>query len=97
MCDTHTHTSLLIPSVCLRLEVRTSVSVYLWCQVLKPGGRLLCLEFSRVEMPLLRQVYDLYSFNVIPQMGRCADWRLQIVCTVCIYGIRLPARLQWSL
>jgi demethylmenaquinone methyltransferase/2-methoxy-6-polyprenyl-1,4-benzoquinol methylase len=38
-------------------------------RVLRPGGRFLCLEFSRVEAPLLRRVYDLYSFTVLPQLG----------------------------
>ncbi|MDE2227501.1 MAG: bifunctional demethylmenaquinone methyltransferase/2-methoxy-6-polyprenyl-1,4-benzoquinol methylase UbiE [Alphaproteobacteria bacterium] len=38
-------------------------------RVLKPGGRFLCLEFSNVEMPLLRRVYDLYSFAVVPRLG----------------------------
>lgn len=39
-------------------------------RVLKPGGRFLCLEFSRVPVPMLRRLYDSYSFNVIPAMGR---------------------------
>jgi len=39
-------------------------------RVLKPGGRFLCLEFSSVDMPGLDKVYDLYSFHMIPQMGR---------------------------
>jgi len=38
-------------------------------RVLKPGGRFFCLEFSRVENPVLGPLYDLYSFNVIPPMG----------------------------
>jgi len=38
-------------------------------RVLKPGGRFLCLEFSRVILPLLSPLYDLYSFNVLPAMG----------------------------
>ncbi len=38
-------------------------------RVLRPGGRFLCLEFSRVEAPLLRQLYDLYSFTVVPLLG----------------------------
>lgn len=38
-------------------------------RVLRRGGRLLCLEFSQVSLPLLRQVYDAYSFNVIPKIG----------------------------
>lgn len=39
-------------------------------RVLKRGGRLLVLEFSEVEMPLLDKVYDLWSFNAIPQFGK---------------------------
>lgn len=39
-------------------------------RVLKPGGRYLCLEFSKVDTPLLREAYDLYSFNVIPLIGQ---------------------------
>ena len=38
-------------------------------RVLKPGGRFFCLEFSRVEAPLLRRLYDLYSFTVLPRLG----------------------------
>ncbi len=38
-------------------------------RVLKLGGRLLVLEFSRVPEPSLRWLYDRYSFNVIPPMG----------------------------
>jgi demethylmenaquinone methyltransferase/2-methoxy-6-polyprenyl-1,4-benzoquinol methylase len=39
-------------------------------RVLKPGGRFLCLEFSFVDTPGLDRLYELYSFNVIPQLGR---------------------------
>jgi demethylmenaquinone methyltransferase/2-methoxy-6-polyprenyl-1,4-benzoquinol methylase len=39
------------------------------CRVLRPGGRLLVLEFSRVAEPL-RKPYDWYSFNVLPRLGR---------------------------
>ena len=38
-------------------------------RVLKRGGRFLCLEFSQVPDPMLRQFYDFYSFNVIPKLG----------------------------
>lgn len=38
-------------------------------RVLRPGGRFLCLEFSRVVLPLLSELYDLYSFRVLPAMG----------------------------
>jgi demethylmenaquinone methyltransferase/2-methoxy-6-polyprenyl-1,4-benzoquinol methylase len=39
-------------------------------RVLKRGGRFLCLEFSAVDMPGLDRIYDAYSFNVIPALGR---------------------------
>lgn len=38
-------------------------------RVLKPGGKFICLEFSKVQSNLLAKVYDLYSFNVIPVLG----------------------------
>jgi demethylmenaquinone methyltransferase/2-methoxy-6-polyprenyl-1,4-benzoquinol methylase len=39
-------------------------------RVLRRGGRFLCLEFSEVEMPVLDSVYDAWSFNGIPAMGK---------------------------
>ena len=39
-------------------------------RVLKPGGRLLCLEFSTVDVLGLDKIYDLFSFKVIPPLGR---------------------------
>ena len=39
-------------------------------RVLRIGGRFLCLEFSRVDVPGLEALYDFYSFNVIPALGR---------------------------
>eukprot|EP00062_Callorhinchus_milii_P013843 gi/632962378/ref/XP_007897281.1/ PREDICTED: 2-methoxy-6-polyprenyl-1,4-benzoquinol methylase, mitochondrial isoform X2 [Callorhinchus milii] len=46
-------------------------------RVLKPGGRFLCLEFSRVQNPIISRLYDLYSFQVIPVLGEviAADWK----------------------
>ncbi|KAI3926557.1 hypothetical protein MKW92_016322 [Papaver armeniacum] len=38
-------------------------------QVLKPGGRFLCLELSRVDVPIFKNLYDYYSFSVIPAVG----------------------------
>ncbi|MGH7091567.1 MAG: class I SAM-dependent methyltransferase [Stellaceae bacterium] len=39
-------------------------------RVLRPGGRFVCLEFSRVVLPPLARAYDLYSFLVLPRLGR---------------------------
>jgi demethylmenaquinone methyltransferase/2-methoxy-6-polyprenyl-1,4-benzoquinol methylase len=39
-------------------------------RVLRIGGRFLCLEFSIVDLPGLDALYDFYSFNVIPALGR---------------------------
>ena len=38
-------------------------------RVLKPGGRLLVLEFSKPEHELVNKAYDFYSFNILPKMG----------------------------
>ena len=38
-------------------------------RVLKPGGRFLCLEFSKVNVPGLDRLYDAYSFKLLPKMG----------------------------
>ena len=39
-------------------------------RVLRPGGRLLVLEFSKPESELLSRAYDSYSFNILPRLGR---------------------------
>jgi len=39
-------------------------------RVLRPGGRLLVLEFSKPVSPLLGKIYDQYSFQILPAMGR---------------------------
>ncbi len=39
-------------------------------RVLKPGGKFQCLEFSQVTVPGLQEIYDAYSFTVIPAVGR---------------------------
>jgi demethylmenaquinone methyltransferase / 2-methoxy-6-polyprenyl-1,4-benzoquinol methylase len=46
---------------------RALASMY---QVLKPGGRALILEFSKPVLPGLKPAYDLYSFRILPLMGR---------------------------
>lgn len=39
-------------------------------RVLKPNGRFLCLEFSKIEHDCLSKIYDFYSFNIIPKIGK---------------------------
>jgi demethylmenaquinone methyltransferase / 2-methoxy-6-polyprenyl-1,4-benzoquinol methylase len=39
-------------------------------RVLKRGGRFLCLEFSRVDLPVIDRLYDAYSFAAIPPIGK---------------------------
>ena len=40
-------------------------------RILKPGGRFICLEFSKVSDPFLSTIYDTYSFKLLPLLGQC--------------------------
>ncbi len=39
-------------------------------RVLRPGGRIMILEFSKVENPTFNKIYDAFSFNVVPRLGK---------------------------
>lgn len=39
-------------------------------RVLKPGGRFMCLEFSKLTSPILDKFYDFYSFSILPNLGK---------------------------
>jgi demethylmenaquinone methyltransferase/2-methoxy-6-polyprenyl-1,4-benzoquinol methylase len=54
----------------IRNVPRIDIALREFHRVLRPGGRFLCLEFSTVDVPGLDRLYDLYSFNVIPALGR---------------------------
>ena len=53
----------------LRNVTRKQTALEEMLRVLRPGGQLLVLEFSRVSNELLRKIYDQYSFSVLPQLG----------------------------
>jgi demethylmenaquinone methyltransferase/2-methoxy-6-polyprenyl-1,4-benzoquinol methylase len=53
----------------LRNMTHKDIALAEMCRVLRPGGKLLVLEFSRVARPL-EKVYDWYSFKVLPRLGR---------------------------
>ena len=54
----------------LRNVTRKEKALESMLRVLKPGGRLLILEFSKPGNPLLSKVYDDYSFHLLPRMGQ---------------------------
>ena len=65
-------------------------------RVLKPGGRFLCLEFSRPPAVALRKAYDAYSFAVIPRIGEVVlkdkDSYQYLVESIRRFPARRPSR-----
>ncbi|MDG2033646.1 MAG: ubiquinone/menaquinone biosynthesis methyltransferase, partial [Rhodospirillales bacterium] len=59
-----------VTAFCLRNVTHLPMALQEARRVLKPGGRFLCLEFSTVALPILSEIYDLYSFQVLPILGQ---------------------------
>ncbi len=60
-----------VTAFCLRNVSRLDVALSEAFRVLKPGGRFMCLEFSRVQLPIFSFFYDAWSFKAIPRIGAC--------------------------
>lgn len=54
----------------LRNVTQKTLALQSMYRVLKPGGRLIVLEFSHTTVPLLKSLYDMYSFTLLPTLGR---------------------------
>lgn len=63
------HFDLVSVAFGLRNMTHKDLALQEMCRVLKPGGKLLVLEFSKVAKPL-KKLYDWYSFKVLPPMGK---------------------------
>ena len=63
------HFDLVSVAFGLRNMTHKDVALAEMCRVLKPGGKLLVLEFSKVAPPL-EKLYDWYSFKVLPRLGK---------------------------
>lgn len=60
----------VLTGFCLRNVVHLSRTVAEIHRILKPGGRMVVLEFSRPSRPTVRRLYDLYSYTLLPCLGR---------------------------
>jgi len=54
----------------LRNVTRKEKALQSMFRSLKPGGRCIVLEFSQINLPVLKQFYDVYSFKILPKLGK---------------------------
>lgn len=59
----------IMTGFCLRNVSDLNQALHEIYRLLKPGGRMACLDFSTPVSPLLRKLYDLYSFTLLPRIG----------------------------
>ena len=59
-----------VSAFCLRNVTKLEQSLKEARRILKPGGHFLCLEFSKIDFQLFEDLYDLYSFQVLPFLGK---------------------------
>ncbi|EPE38012.1 ubiquinone/menaquinone biosynthesis methyltransferase ubiE [Candidatus Photodesmus katoptron] len=64
------HFDCIITGFCLRNVTNRNKALNSMYRVLKPGGRLVVLEFSKPIFKLISKVYDAYSFYVLPKIGQ---------------------------
>ena len=64
------YADIYVTAFCLRNVTRLENVLQEARRILKPGGHFLCLEFSKVTLPHLSSLYDLYSFHVLPLLGQ---------------------------
>ena len=65
-------------------------------RVLKPGGRFLCLEFSRVEAPGLDAIYDAYSKSILPRLGQIVAGDGEAYCYLAESIRRFPPQVKFA-
>ena len=70
LCFNDQHFHCVSISFGLRNVTRKEIALAAMYRVLKPGGRLLVLEFSKPVIPILEKAYDAYSFSAIPKIGK---------------------------
>jgi demethylmenaquinone methyltransferase / 2-methoxy-6-polyprenyl-1,4-benzoquinol methylase len=70
LCISENHFDCVCITFGLRNVTHIDLALASMYRALKPGGRILVLEFSRPILPVLERVYDAYSFNVLPWLGR---------------------------
>lgn len=54
----------------LRNITNRQIALHEIYRVLKPGGRFICLEFSKINDEFIKKLYDIWSFNFIPKLGK---------------------------